>query len=356
MKYTYVILLSVFLITVGISNSYAQNPDSFASQAIATEEGTLKTSRYSISLWGLTIPELSQSLHGVKVKLFLDDTMAKKPVRCSVARWRGNAASAQCINHDEKDMGLALIGAGLAFADRDRLAGQPQESAYIQAESDARSASRGLWSLVNPDPSIFNFDQLPQKQQQNFYLILAIVVGGPMLASLFIGLFVLNGLGKMQRDVRKYIDRNRVAEAEFAKREKNVIAAALEGEMSANRSKIDAFIIIYKEMLKNLKDPSKTPKYKSGGGEMIHLTPTLARIVYDQYHDKVSVFEPALVKNLAEIYARVQSESEYYNLEPETPLPEAISKVERVIKTAQELLPLIDKSLSGLQMAVKTKS
>lgn len=345
----------VSLIFIGFSDAYAQNPDNFATQAKAGDNATLRTNKYTVKLWGITLPDVEQSLHKVKVKLYLDDQIGNQPIRCSVAKWSGNTALAQCINAQEKDLALSLIEAGLAFANRSAIASQPQESAYVQAEQDARNASRGLWSYVNPEPSIFNFDELPPKQLKNFYIVMGVIVGGPLLATILMGLFVLNGLGRMQKDVRRYIDRGKANEAEVAKREKLVIAAALEGEMTANRSKIDAFTLIYKEMLKSLKDPSKTPKYKSSG-EVIHQTPTLARVVYDQYHDKISLFEPALVKNLSEIYARVKAESEYYNLEPETPLPEAISKVERVIKNAQELIPLIDKSISGLQMAMKTKA
>lgn len=331
---------------------FAQNPDSFATQAVALENGSLKTSRYTIDFWGLRLPKIQDDLHGTKIKLFLDDAMGKKPIQCSVAKWRGKTATAQCITHAEKDLGMLLIQHGLAFADRSKIAGQPQEGAYISAEQDARQHSQGVWALVNPEPSIFNFDQLPDKQRQNLYIILAIVVGGPTLATLLLGFLMMASLNKMQRDVRKYINRYRVRDADIAKREKGVIAAALEGEMTANRAKIDAFVLIYKELLKNLKDPSQTPKYKTSG-EIIHETPTLARSMYDQYHDKIGLFEPTLVKGLSEIYARVSDESEYTNLEPETPTAEAVSKVERVIKNAQALIPIMDKAVSGLQMVAK---
>lgn len=137
-------------------------------------------------------------------------------------------------------------------------------------------------------------------------------------------------------------------------RERLVVAAALEGELKANHSKLEAFLLIYQEMLRNLKEPGRAPKYKQGG-EIIHEKPALSRTIFDAYADRLELLGPHLAADLAHIYAGVEVDPEYKTLAPDLSADKAIRTVERIVEGAKDMMPAIEKSIGGLSVIVRDK-
>ena len=137
-------------------------------------------------------------------------------------------------------------------------------------------------------------------------------------------------------------------------REKFIVAASLEGELNTNRAKVDAFIIIYEQMLKNLRDPLKDHKYKKGG-DIIHQKPALSRNVYDSNTDKLDLLGANLVADITHLYIDIDPNPDYKTIEPNTPIEEVIDYVSTIIRDAESMVPKMDAISSALNVIVRDR-
>lgn len=179
-------------------------------------------------------------------------------------------------------------------------------------------------------------------------LFIAIIVGCLLLLSFICGYGLYN--------VKKAVDRHALFERRrhriLVGREKAVLAASLIGEINENKNKCEAFITIYSEMLKNLRDDSRKPAYQQTG-DFVHKAPALSRSVYDKNLSNLSLFEPALATKISEIYATLETDPEYLSLEPDMPLDTAIRMVEMVVKNAEATSQNVDKVVPSLEVVVR---
>ena len=186
-------------------------------------------------------------------------------------------------------------------------------------------------------------------------VILAAIILGPLIGMIIVGWIISVMLGRLISLQKHQILSNRQREKSLKDRERFVISASLEGELRTNHAKLDAFLIIYDEMLKNLKDPSKTPKYKQGG-DVIHEKPALARSVYDSNLDKLDLLGPQMVGDLTDLYVSIDANPDYITLEPEMPIEQVIQIVQKIVTDAQRLLEPTEQLSSGLGIIVREKS
>ncbi len=117
----------------------------------------------------------------------------------------------------------------------------------------------------------------------------------------------------------------------------------LEAELKANKSKIEAYLVIYKEMLTSLQDSKREPEYKKAG-DIVQLQPALDRSVFDGNTDKMDLLGRRLASAVIHFYARIKTNPDYVNLEPEAPLDEVLERVEKAVKNAE----FLDKQLGKL--------
>lgn len=143
-------------------------------------------------------------------------------------------------------------------------------------------------------------------------------------------------------------------ENELRTRERVVIAASLESEMLANKTKIEAFLLIYQELLRSLKDPGKAPKYKLGG-EIVHEKPALSRNIFDAYIARLELFGPTIAGELAELYAQIEEDPEYITLTPDMNTDVAINMVERIVTNAKNLLDPLERNMGALNVIIRSK-
>lgn len=159
---------------------------------------------------------------------------------------------------------------------------------------------------------------------------------------------------EIEERIQKLFIEKETRENELRGRERVVIAASLESELLANKTKIEAFLLIYHELLRSLKDPGKAPKYKMGG-EIVHEKPALARSIFDAYIAKLELFGPTIAGELAELYAQIEEDPEYITLNPDLNTDQAINMVERIVTNAKNLLDPIERNIGALNVIIRSK-
>lgn len=180
-------------------------------------------------------------------------------------------------------------------------------------------------------------------------LTIAVVVGFVALGIITAGGF--RELGRVQSEqMSLYLSR----EEKMREREKFVLAAMLESEMNANKVKLEAFLVVYEEMLKGLREQSKDQKYRQTG-EIVHEQPRLSRVIFDSNIGRMDILEPALASEIAALYSAIHPDPGYVTLEPNTPLQDTVYQVEKVIGDAQDIMEPMDRVLAALQVILRDK-
>ena len=236
---------------------------------------------------------------------------------------------AQCINAREQDLSLLMLQEGYAMVDRFAVYNSVFEEPYITAESNARAEGVGVWHIDGEQG--FSVRQTMVWLFGGAFVLALFVIGAFSVLSVII----MRGFRQVTEAQNQHIA---LAEREkqLKKKERSIIAKMLDAEIKANKSKIEAYLVVYEEMLAGLKDPERQPKYKKAG-DIIQIQPSLDRAVFDRNTDKLDILGEKLSSQVVHFYADVKPKAEYMNLEPDTPLDEAISTVEAMVKEARKL-------------------
>jgi endonuclease YncB( thermonuclease family) len=308
-----------------------------------------------VKLWGVK-PIDTQKI--VASEVALEQIISGRPINCSIKRWVSDQnATAQCIGGNEIDLALSLVEQGYAMADRAIIANTIFEGLYTEAEEKAISARSGLWYSILPETRDLitqnNASQFQLTEGMAHFLIFAMIMG-PFIGMLIVGFIIYGGFKRLINLQRYQMAMSNKRDRAMRAREKFIVAASMEGELNTNRAKLDAFIIIYEQVLKNLRDPLKDHKYKKGG-DIIHKKPALSRNVYDSNIDKLDLLGHALVPEITQLYMSVEPNPDYKTIEPDTPIDEVIEFVSGIIRDAESMLPLMDKINSALNVIVRDK-
>jgi hypothetical protein len=169
---------------------------------------------------------------------------------------------------------------------------------------------------------------------------------GTLIVLMTIGMHRLTNLQQLQND------RSKQDEQALQKRERVVLAAALSGELTENKIKCEAFITIYSELLRNLRETDRPALYEETG-DFIHQHPPLSRKVFDGNVDKIPLLGVKLAGDVTNAYASIRTDADYFTLEASTPRANAIRMVEMVLDDAQRTLEPLDNPISGLNMIVR---
>ena len=284
----------------------------------------------------------------------LSDLIGGQEVTCVVE----GGGKAQCFNGRGRDLGLSLLQTGYAFLDRPYLGNKDYKNAYEKAGRDAQIRGAGLWEQIKGDNgngggsgfSIQGFATSPA-----YITLLGAIIAGPVIGMLVIGWILFIMLRRLIKLQKYQMAGHQRQEKALKDRERFVLAAALEGELATNIAKLDAFLIIYEEMLRNLKDPSKTPKYK-GAGDVVHEKPTLLRMVYDANMDKLDLLGNQIVADLTQLYVHIDASPDYITLEPDMPIEQVIAIVQKIVNDARTIREPMDQLAAGLGVTVRDKT
>ncbi len=354
----FIIFTVTFMAILSLNTSaFAQTGDQFtAAKVTALQGATLKSTRYNIVLWGVEIPDEVDPSLSLRARALLDRAISGKPVQCNVMQWSAGTPIAQCLNSNEQDLAMILLEAGLAHTNREVLFGHSLAQPYFEAEQRATVMRRGLWfDESEAAANILDFANLRPELQRNLFIVIALLAAGPAIGLIIVALIMFTGFGRLISMQKSQIARANKDERDLKTREKFVVASSLEGELTANKSKVEAFVSIYKELLRDMRNPNKVPKYQQTG-DIVHEKPALVRMVYDANINKLEMLGPSLAGLLSKLYAEVETNPKYTSLEPDVPLKDAEAKVESIIIDAEKMIPHMDKILSGLTVIARGKS
>lgn len=347
------IVIFAFFIAIPVSAQDAPSvrPEQFGASATAVDGANLLTSRYLITLWGVEPVEASGTTLSLKARTILDNIIGGKPVQCEVKEWHGDRPVARCLNAQEIDLALAMIEAGYATVDRPAVSGSVFDVPYRTAETKAQQNAMGGWSIGQAQES-----GLAAYFNGNDQLIYAWLIG--VLALPLLGvLFVASVLGARLVRLEKYLEQT-IGEAEtrqktLREQERFVVASMIENELSANKGKLEAFIIIYNDLLKSLRQ-SKEHRYQASG-EIVHDAPLLERTVFEGNLNRLDLLGPAAAGEIVAVYSHIQSNPNYTTLDASVPMDEAILKVQKVVSDAESLIPKMDKIIQSLHVTIRDK-
>ena len=311
---------------------------------------------YNVKLWGIQLIDQDRK---IATKTVLEKGIAGGLVSCTLKNSEESEnLIGQCIGRNENDLALVLLQQGYAIADKGIIQGSIFEDLYGNAESQAIESRSGLWQIMLPnEQSLVNTmatDQRFELTENMAHFFIAAMILGPFIGMLLVAFIIYGGFRRLI-----YLQKYQMAMAHkrdraMREREKFIVAASLEGELNTNRAKVDAFIIIYEQMLKNLRDPLKDHKYKKGG-DIIHQKPALSRNVYDSNTDKLDLLGANLVADITHLYIDIDPNPDYKTIEPNTPIEEVIDYVSTIIRDAESMVPKMDAISSALNVIVRDR-
>lgn len=323
-----------------VSNALAQTEDKpVRINARAVDGRTLVSGNFKIRLWGIETVDTAQPVFALTARNALDERIDGHPVECTIKSRAENQIVAQCVNDVEEDLSLFMLSQGFAVVDRQPVYGSAFEKPYIEAETRAQSEGKGLWSM--------NGHGLSQKggddDSRTFLIGGFVLVGILLLALVAITIFIMRGFRAVVEVQNQSMD---LATKERVLREKErlIIASMINAEVKTNKSKIEAYLVMYEELLKDLKDKTREPKYKKSG-DIIQRQPALSRAVFDGNTAKLDLMGSQSASDIIHYYARIKTVPDYYELEPDAPVAQAISVVESAVEGAKKLDVISDKIL-----------
>lgn len=157
---------------------------------------------------------------------------------------------------------------------------------------------------------------------------------------------------RLARIQKEHLQRVKADELNLQRKEKLVLASAFSGELTENKIKCETFITIYSELLRNLRELDRKAPYEETG-DFIHQHPPLSRSVFDHHVEKIGVFGAKMAGDLAQVYAAIRSEPQYFNLETTMPRAAAIRIVEMVLDDAQKTLEPIEPLTAALNVIIR---
>lgn len=343
-------LVLAFLFIASADAQDDVQPEEFAVTATAVDGVNLLSNRYMIALWGIEPIELAGTSIALKARTELDNLIGGQPVRCEVKLWRGDKPVARCLNSREVDLGLAMITAGYAVVDRPAISGTVFDNQYKIAEKKSQDEMRGGWGSSSKSGDFAQYFS-GNKTLLTGWLIGVVLI--PLAGIIFLSLFVTAQINGLRRYIQSTIGESEMRKKDLREQERFVVASMIEGELSANKGKLEAFIIIYNDLLKSLRQ-SKEHRYQTNG-EIVHDAPLLERNVFENNINRLELLGAAMAGEIVSLYGHIDSNPKYTTLDSSMPAEEAVLKLQKVIYDAESLIPRIDKLIQSLHVTVRDK-
>jgi endonuclease YncB( thermonuclease family) len=327
-------------------------PDHIRRPMRAVDPMTLKAEGLSIRLWGIKPAQASETPLELKALDLMDSLIQEGMVDCAIKAGQIPELVGLCKNKDNADLAMELLFKGYVIVDRRQTYGSALASDYEKAQETARNNGSGVWAVVN-EPKEKN--GVPGWLAPHMGLILPIaLIFGPFCGLFVVALIMWYWLKKMANVQEASAEEASRKEAMLLNRERQVLVSTLEGELVENKNKIEAFLVIYGDLLRSLKDTAETPKYQQGG-DIVQKHPSFTKTVFEANVNKLNLLDIKLSGKISKLYAALHKEQEYVNLEPGLPLDAAVQIVEKVLKDQESLLEPINAVLAGLQGATAAK-
>jgi endonuclease YncB( thermonuclease family) len=312
----------------------------------AVDPMTLRAEGMWIRLWGIKPAELSDTPLELQALDHMDQMIQEGEVNCLVQRGsRMPEIIGVCRTQSGQDIAIELLQNGFVVVDRRQTYDSVYASAYEKAQEQARLAAVGVWSFMNGKQAAGG--SMSSGLPGGSFLTIALIVG-PFGGMLLVALIMWYWLKRMASAQEAEAEQSSRKEQMLVTRERQVLVSTLEGELSENKNKIEAFLVIYGDLLRSLKDPNEVPKYQQGG-DIVQKHPSFSKTVFEANVNKLSLLDMKLAGKISKLYSALPKDQEYINLEPGVPLDTAVQLVEKVLKEAENMLTPINAIIGGLQ-------
>lgn len=342
----------LLVLAAGMAQAEGEDASRIIRPMTAIDSVTLQAEGTTVTLWGIRGVPPSASPIQLKAVDLLDTLIGSEPVNCKVVSGTAPNVTATCTGHSNLDLGLELLHHGYAVVDRRQVGGSAFAATYAQAQEAARLGKKGIWRLAAEEE---RESHVPRWLQPILPMLvpLALILGplAGVLITVFMMRYWLDKMSGMLREERELAARKENA---LASRERYVLLSTLEGEVSENKNKVDAFMLIYKDMLQSFRKEGEQPKYQKVG-DIVQKNPSFSKTVFEANLSKLSLLDMRLAGQLSKLYSSLPTGHEYINLDPTMPLEEAEKALEVVLWNAEKFLPELEGALQALQAASATK-
>ncbi len=331
-------------------------PDRVVRPMRAVDPMTLRAEGSTIRLWGIKPAQTAESPLELKALDLMDKLIQEQQVNCKIMGGTRAEMTGRCTTSTNQDLSLELLKNGYVVVDRRQTYNSVFASAYEKEQETARVAGKGVWALVKEeDPNKTDASGMPKWLQPHMgFLLPMALIFGPFGGLALVGLVMWYWLKRMATVHEQESEQSSRKEAMLQNRERHVLISTFEGELTENKNKIEAFLVIYGDMLRGLQDSNEVPKYQQGG-DIVQKHPTFGRAVFEANVSKLSLLDIKLAGQISKLYAAMPKEQEYINLEPSVPLETAVKLVEKVLKEAETLVEPINNVILGLQASTAKK-
>ncbi len=337
----FVLFIGTFV--VGSSHIMAQNSekrfDVYVDQLTRLASGDI-----FINLWGVAVSADPSGVLDLRGRVALDDHINRKAVLCTLLESRERSIDAQCVNEYQQDLSLFLLQEGYVSADRRAVYGTVYETAYLEAERQARDRGRGIWGYDAQSQDSSNFAKNSDFILATLLLIVVFMVGLAVLIFL-----LLNGFRRVL-DLQNKALNLRGKDQALRHKEKSITAMLIYSEINENKDKIGAYLTIHEDMLKNF-EVSNRQKL----GDIIQKQPVLSRSVFDGNTGKLELFGERLASEIIHYYARIKSRPDYVEVTADTPRGEVVSLIKDCVHGAQKLSALSELLLESFEQHALVK-
>ena len=290
------------------------------------------------------------------LRIGLYDIIQEKPIFCKFKQ-QAQIPTAQCVNHNERDIALNLISSGYAMMSRSILNDEVFSNTYLSAEEDARRQRKGYWAEIYKQEDTVQSDIKNQNpvalapifEDHNLILLVFSIVAGPVLGMLFGSIFISLGFGRLLKLQKRAFMLAEKRYISSSKKERSVFTSSILSEVKLNQSKTNAFITVYKELLNNIRNAETEPKYKKNG-DIIHTGPALTRAIYDNQHEKLELLHSQIINDITELYTEIEPEPDYKTIEPDTPEEDVIALISGIVTNAEKLSAKMEKVRTALEV------
>ena len=301
----------------------------------------LISNNLQILLWGVEKVSPNKTIFNLKARNKLEKVIGEALVSCTIkSKEEGKSLiKAQCVNSQKDDLSLFLLQNGFVSADRAEIQGTIFEEPYLEAERKAQENNMGIWALGD-DPN-----SSADRQGKNF------MIGAIFLMLVFVfalgvlGFFLARGFKRVV-DVQNHSLDLAMKERDLKDKEKLIIASMIKSEIIENKAKIEAYLVIYEEMLKDFSSEEGALILQKTG-EIIQKQPALSRSVFDGNTNKLDLFGTIISSHVIHYYARIKTYPDYVEVGPDTPVSEVKEIIENAVSNAKKLYDISDKLLQS---------
>jgi hypothetical protein len=325
---------------------YAQPAQSrtVSQTARAIDPVTILLGNTPVTLWGLERVSGVSPVFELRARSALDNALGKGPLTCNLRDESDGKIFAQCISESKIDLTLFMIQQGYAAANRRQILGTSFEQPLITAETQAHDRGLGLWAQETNGNS-----GGPGMSTSVLFACALLIFASLVGLFVFLSIVIIRGFQRVTDAQKDNLDMM-MRERKMRDKERNIIVSMLDAELKSNKTKIEAYLVVYEEMLKSLRDEDRIPKYRKSG-DIVQAEPALDRAVFDRNTDKLDILGARLASQLIGFYSDIKTNPAFITVEPEMERPVVIKMVETSVTRALALNTAIEGVIEAFSKA-----